>query len=109
MDPRVSTESGREIDALTSRTGHLITFFKETQALEESSRFLELHPARLNNQRVTVLGRGLPDGSLNLSARHAEQMKLGRFEVVPGTTHFLHLDAPERVVAAVQETVQPRP
>jgi pimeloyl-ACP methyl ester carboxylesterase len=110
-DPRVSPEHGREIAAVTSRTGHLRTFFREIQALKESSRFPELHPPRFEDPPVTVLGRALPEGSPNLEARHEQQRSLalkfplGSFEVVDGTGHFIHLDAPQRVVATVREMV----
>ena len=113
-DPRISPEAGREMAALTSRTGHLRTFFKELQALPESSHFLELHPApaRLEDPPVIVLGRGLADGSPDLAARHAQQRNLalafplGSFEVLDGTSHFINLDVPEKIVAKVRETVE---
>jgi pimeloyl-ACP methyl ester carboxylesterase len=113
-DPRVSPETSREMAALTNRTGHVRTFFKEIQALPESSQFLELHPAsaRLEDPLVIVLGRGLADGSPDLAARHAQQRNLalafplGSFEVLDGTGHFLYLDASEKIVATVRETVE---
>jgi len=124
-DPRLSPEADREIGALTNRSGHLITFIREIQALDESSQFLETHfldghAPRLTDKPVMILARGTADGAKDLASRREQQMQLahafplGSFEVIPAADHFIYLDNPEIVVARVRETVQavrisPRP
>jgi len=110
-DPRYSPEAGREIGALTNRSSHLLTFLREIQALTESGHYLEIHSPRLTDKPVMILARGTADGLGDLESRHEQQMKLaqafpsGRFEVIPGADHFIHLDHPDIVVARIRETV----
>lgn len=99
------TEIRAEEEALTNRTSHMLSFAREIEAIPESSAVLRAKPPVLPGNPVLILGR---DGN-PVRERYQRQLAAmsshGKFQVVPGTGHFIHVDAPNEVVRAILESL----
>lgn len=100
-DPAFPAEVRAEAAALAKQTRHMLAFGREIRSVRASSAWLALHPLAFGAKPLMVIGRD--GGGATLAERHRYQRLLakkstqGRFEIAPGSDHFIHADAPDLV------------